>query len=289
MLFPKFKKVTMKHCASIDLEDWYSDVERVQPPDPGAFARAFDRQLECIESIFAEADVRCTFFTLGRTAERYPNWIKRLQAAGHEIASHGYGHELLYNLTPGSFREDIRRSLDTIAGITGVRPQGYRAPYFSLGKSQQSWAYEVMAEEGLQYSSSVFPFPGRKYGIGDHSIVPIRVATPSGSLVEMPMSVVQVAGRRLPVAGGGFWRATPRSAIRVAARMIAREKRSLVLYLHPHEFDPKPLRSHQGFARNLYVNLGRRSIASKLSDMLRRFPFAPMSVVVNDFSKGADD
>lgn len=277
----------MRHCASIDLEDWYSDVEHVQPPDPGAFGRAFNRQLECIESIFDQAGVRCTFFTLGRTAERYPNWIRRLQAAGHEIASHGYGHELLYNLTPASFREDIRRSLDAIAGITGLRPQGYRAPYFSLGKGQ-SWAYEVMAEEGLRYSSSVFPFPGRKYGIGDHSIVPVRVPTPSGPLVEMPMSVIQVAGRRLPVAGGGFWRATPRAAIEIAAKMIARENRSLVLYLHPHEFDPEPLRSHQGIARNLYVNVGRKSIVTKLRHMLKSFPFVPMSIVVDEFAKKAD-
>jgi polysaccharide deacetylase family protein (PEP-CTERM system associated) len=274
----------MKHCASIDLEDWYFDVEHVKPADPEGFGHAFDRQLGCIESIFDEAGVRCTFFTLGRTAARYPEWIRRLQGAGHEIASHGHGHALLRDLNPESFREDIRRSLDTIAGITGVRPQGYRAPYFSLGKGQM-WAYEVMAEEGLRYSSSVFPFPGRHYGIGDHSISPIRVATPSGSLVEMPLSVVTLAGRRLPVAGGGFWRATPQAAITIAARMIARENRSLVLYLHPHEFDPQPLRSHQGVARNLYVNLGRSSIASKLRHMLKRFPFVPMSVVVDEFSK----
>ena len=272
----------MKHCASIDLEDWYFDVEHVKPADPSVFGRAFDRQMDCIESIFDEAGVRCTFFTLGRTAERYPARIRRLHAAGHEIASHGYGHELLTRLTPASMREDIRRSLDTIAGITGVRPQGYRAPYFSLGKGQ-SWAYEVLAEAGLKYSSSVFPFPGRNYGIGDHSIVPIHVSTPSGSLVEMPLSVVQLAGRRLPVAGGGFWRATPRAAISIAARMIARENRSLVLYLHPHEFDPEPLHSHQGRLRNLYVNLGRKSIASKLRHMLEAFPFVPMSVVVEEF------
>lgn len=277
----------MKHCASIDLEDWYSDVEHVKPADPAAFGTAFERQMDCIESIFDEAGVRSTFFTLGRTAERYPARIRRLHAAGHEIASHGYGHQRLPDLTPASFREDIRRSLDTIAAITGVRPQGYRAPYFSLGK-RQGWAYEVMAEHDLKYSSSVFPFPGRNYGIGDHSIVPVRVSTPSGTLVEMPLSVVQLAGRRLPVAGGGFWRATPPAAISIAARMIARENRPLVLYLHPHEFDPEPLRSHQGITRNLYVNLGRRSIASKLRHMLKGFPFVPMSIVVEELSKSGN-
>ncbi|HEY2382255.1 MAG TPA: DUF3473 domain-containing protein [Terriglobia bacterium] len=274
----------MKHCASIDLEDWYSDVEHVTPADPAAFASAFNRQLECIESIFDKANVRCTFFTLGRTAERYPEWIKRLHAAGHEIASHGYGHDLLSDLNPSSFRDDIRRSLDVISAIIGVRPKGYRAPYFSLGQGQ-SWAYEVMLEEGMLYSSSVFPFPGRHYGIGDHSIVPVTVARPGGTLVEMPLSVVKLAGRRLPVAGGGFWRAMPRASIAIAAGMIARENRPLVLYLHPHEFDPQPLHSHKGLARNVYVNLGRQSIASKLSDMLKRFPFAPMCAVVDELSQ----
>jgi polysaccharide deacetylase family protein (PEP-CTERM system associated) len=269
----------MKHCASIDLEDWYSDVECVMPQDSAAFARAFDRQLGRIESIFDDAGVRCTFFTLGRTAERHPEWIRRLHAAGHEIATHGHGHDRLPMLNPESFRADVRRSLDIIANIIGVRPQGYRAPYFSLG-SAQTWVYDILVGEGLRYSSSVFPFPGRRYGIGNHPITPVRVKTASGSLVEMPLSVIEVSGRRIPVAGGGFWRATPRIAIDLAIRRISREGRGLVLYLHPHEFDPERLRSHRGLARNVYVNLGRRSIAGKLEHILKQFPFVPMSEVV---------
>ena len=269
----------MKHCASIDLEDWYHDVEHVEPPDSTAFASAFDRQLGCIESILDEAGVRCTFFALGRTAERYPGWIKRLHASGHEIATHGHGHDRLPTLNAASFRADVRRSLAVIADLIGVQPQGYRAPYFSLGNGEM-WAYEILVEEGLSYSSSVFPFQGRHYGIGDHPIAPVRIATASGALVEMPLSVVEIAGRRLPVAGGGFWRATPRVAIDFASRLIAREGRALVLYLHPHEFDPEPLRSHRGTARNIYVNLGRASVAGKLTHIMKHFPFAPMLVVV---------
>ena len=272
----------LKHCASIDLEDWYNDVECVVPRDSRAFSQAFDRQLNRIQSIFDEAGVRCTFFALGRTAERYPAWIKRLHAEGHEIATHGYGHARITTLDPVSFRADVRRSLDVVADLVGVRPQGYRAPYFSLGRGEM-WAYEILAGEGLRYSSSVFPFPGRNYGIGDHPKSPLRVVTPSGTLVEMPLSVVNLAGRRLPVAGGGFWRATPRLAIRLAASRIEREGRSFVMYLHPHEFDPEPLHSHNGFVRNLYVNLGRASIAEKLRYMLKRFSFVPLSSVVAGF------
>jgi peptidoglycan/xylan/chitin deacetylase (PgdA/CDA1 family) len=130
---------SLKHCASIDLEDWYFDVEHVTPPDNAAFTRAFDRQVNRIESILDEANVRCTFFALGRTVERYPGWIKRLHAAGHEIATHGYGHDRLPTLNPKSLRADVRRSIEVIADLVGTRPQGYRAPYFSLG-ANQSWA-----------------------------------------------------------------------------------------------------------------------------------------------------
>ena len=142
------------------------------------------------------------------------------------------------------------------------------------------WAYEILVEEGLRYSSSVFPFPGRQYGIGDHPIGPVRIATASGELVEMPLSVIEIAGRRLPIAGGGFWRATPRLAIDLAVRAVTREGRALVLYLHPHEFDPQPLRSSHGIARDIYVNLGRSSISGKLANILKRFPFVPLSAVV---------
>src|SRR5690349_14720234 len=116
--------IDVKHCASIDLEDWYFDVEHVVPSDARAFGQAFDRQLHRIESILDETGVRCTFFALGRTAERHPQWIKRLHAAGHEIATHGYGHDRLPALDPAAFRADVRRSLDVVADLVGMRPQG---------------------------------------------------------------------------------------------------------------------------------------------------------------------
>jgi polysaccharide deacetylase family protein (PEP-CTERM system associated) len=275
----------LKHCASIDLEDWYFDVEHVVPADSAAFTQAFDRQLQRIETILQEADVRCTFFALGRTVERYPDWIKRLHSAGHEIATHGYGHDRLPQLNPESFRADVRRALAVVADLVGMRPQGYRAPYFSLGKAQ-SWAYEVLAGEGFRYSSSVLPF-GRKPSSNGGPLIPVRIKTASGSIVEMPGSAIEVAGRRVPVAGGGFWRALPRFAIDIAAHRISREGRSLVLYLHPHEFDPQPLRSHKGLVRNAYVNFGRASIAGKLQYILKRFSFHPISDAVSALGHAA--
>lgn len=251
----------------------------MQPVDSARFARALDRQLERVVQILDEARTRCTFFVLAKTAERSPHWIKRLSAAGHEIASHGYGHERLSTLTPHLFRDDLRRSLDVLAALTGARPRGYRAPYLSLGRREVSWAYDVMLEEGIAWSSSVLPFAARG-GIGDHALGAVRVARPSGSLVEVPVSVVELAGRRIPIAGGGFWRATPAPLIDAGLRRLAHEGRAAVVYLHPHEFDDEPLRSHRGRRRNAYVNLGRASIADKLRRALRAFSFGPMGELV---------
>jgi polysaccharide deacetylase family protein (PEP-CTERM system associated) len=276
----------LKHCASIDLEDWYFDVEHVVPPDTAAFTQAFDRQLNRIQSILDDAKVRCTFFALGRTVERHPAWIKRLHSAGHEIATHGYGHGRLRTLNPESFRADVRRSLNVVADLIGTRPKGYRAPYFSLGKAQ-SWAYEILIDEGLRYSSSVLPF-GREQRTSRCPLAPVRIATAGGSIVEMPASVIEVAGCRLPVAGGGFWRALPRTAINAATERITRDGRALVLYLHPHEFDPQPLHSHKGIARNAYVNFGRPSVAGKLQYILKRFSFHPISDAVSGLGNIAE-
>src|SRR5205814_1663682 len=104
-------------------------------------------------------------------------------------------------------------------------------------------------------------------------LAPVRIKTPSGSVVEMPGSVIEIAGRRVPVAGGGFWRALPRVAIDLAAQRIVREGRALVFYLHPHEFDSENLRSHKGIARNVYANLGRRSVPEKLRFIFKKFSF----------------
>jgi polysaccharide deacetylase family protein (PEP-CTERM system associated) len=266
----------MGHFASIDLEDWYNDVEHVEPANDAAFARAFDRQLSRVVEIFDVTGTRATFFTLGRTAERWPQWIKKLHAAGHEIASHGYRHDTLPTLTPTAFRADLRRSLDVLAGLTGVRPVGYRAPIFSLGRAETAWAYDVMVEEGIRYSSSVFPFRGRRYGIDDHPLTPVRVTRGAGSLLEVPLSVVSVRGRRIPIAGGGFWRVTPTPLIHAGLRAIERDGRAAVLYLHPHEFDDQALRSERGWRRDAWVNLGRRSIAGKLRGVLQAYRFGPL-------------
>jgi polysaccharide deacetylase family protein (PEP-CTERM system associated) len=261
-----------KHLASIDLEDWYNDVERTGALTPDEAARAFDRQLEAIVSILDSARTRCTFFVLGSTAERFPHWVARLHREGHEIASHGFGHERVYNLSPALLEDDLKRSMDVLGGITGESPFGYRAPYFSVDR-ERFWFYDVLVGLGFRYSSSVFPFRGRQYGIADHATSPQLVRRNGGEVVEFPLSVAEFAGVRIPIAGGGFWRLLPASVIDRFVGQAERAGHRFTMYLHPHEFDAAGLRSHRGRFRNLYVNLGRASVPEKFRRILSRYDF----------------
>ncbi len=267
---------TVDHVASIDFEDWYHDVEKVIPVDSASFTRAFDRQLERIVAILDGARTKATFFVLARTAERHPHWVKRLHDEGHEIATHGWGHERVTTLSPEAFRADLRRSIDVLRDITGHAPRGYRAPFFSVGPRELTWLYEVLAEEGVAYSSSVLPLRLRGRGVDGHPLGLTRVTTKAGAtLVELPLAALALRTRRVPFAGGGSWRALPLPFIEQGIRALEREQRAMVMYLHPHELDTEPLRSHRGFARDLYVNLGRASVAHKLTSLLRTFHFRP--------------
>jgi polysaccharide deacetylase family protein (PEP-CTERM system associated) len=265
------------HFASIDFEDWYHDVEKVAPVDTALFSRAFDRQLERVVDIFDRTHTKATFFVLARTAERHPHWVKRLHDAGHEIATHGWGHERVTSLSPAAFRADLRRSVDVLRGITGQAPRGYRAPFFSVGPRELTWLYDVLSEEGIAYSSSVLPLRLRGRGVDGHPLGITRVTTKAGaSLLEIPLAALELSRRRIPFAGGGSWRALPLAFIERGIRALEKEQRAMVMYLHPHEFDTAPLRSHRGLARNVYVNAGRASVAHKLESLLRMFTFRPV-------------
>lgn len=261
------------HFASIDLEDWYVDVEKV----PGRFDADFFRQCAHILECLKKYNTRCTFFVLGRTAERYPDLILLLSQMGHEIASHGYNHDRVHTLTPIQFWEDLDRSAKIIQEITRIRPIGYRAPYFSIPRDTP-WFYEILEELDFKYSSSVFPINARGYGNGSYSLNPVKIEIKSGrTIIEYPLSAMNIFGVRIPTAGGGFWRILPNSFIKMGIKSNERNSRPFVMYLHPHEFDPHPLRSDKGFFRNIYVNLGRSSIERKFASQISNFKFRPFS------------
>ncbi len=266
----------MNNGLSFDIEDWFQ-VENLRGACP---RESWDRQELRVEvgtsrilDALAEAGQHATFFILGWVAERRPQLVRRIADAGHEVASHGYGHELVYRLTPDAFRDDLRRSKKLLEDITGVSPRGYRAPSFSITR-ESLWAIDVLREEGFWYDSSVFPTSVHdRYGLEDYGTRPYR--WPNG-LWEIPMAVAELGGQRLPVAGGGYFRLLPYGLSRWLLRRINAADQPFAFYLHPWELDPDQPRvavsRWLGFRH--YVNLA--STRRKLRRLLEDFRFAPM-------------
>ncbi len=267
----------MLNALTVDLEDWPQAVLNHRLP-------ITDRVIANAERVLALLDrhrVRATFFALGRVCECHPRLLPMIAAEGHEIASHGYGHELVYRLNPERFAADIRRSAEIIEAQTGRRPIGYRAPAFSI-TSQSLWAYPILAESGFVYSSSVFPIRKHRYGIPEAPRGPYQVD--GGRLIEFPLATLEVLGHRLPACGGGYLRLFPALVHAAAVRQLNASGLPAVVYLHPYElsvgevgrFVREGLRV--GPWRRLKQSLWRGRTKSRLARLLDRFEFAPLDV-----------
>ena len=269
---------------TVDVEDYF----QVQ-----AFAGVIDRAdwdtLPCrveantdrILQQFEEAGVAATFFTLGWVADRYPGVVRRIVAAGHELASHGYGHARADGQTPGEFREDVRRARGVLQDLGGVPVAGYRAPTFSIGP-RNPWAFDVLAEEGHAYSSSVFPVRHDLYGAPNAPRFPHRPM--GGPLVEIPMTTVRLGGRNLPCAGGGWFRLTPYSLFRALLRRFNRvEAAPGVFYFHPWEIDPgQPRVSAAPWLSRFRHRVNLSAMQNRLDRLLRDFAWDRMDRVFAD-------
>jgi polysaccharide deacetylase family protein (PEP-CTERM system associated) len=223
---------------TIDVEDYFqvSAFESVVAPDRwNEYESRVAANTDRVLGILADTGVRATFFVLGWVAERDPSIVRRIAAAGHEIASHGYGHRLVYDQTPAEFRDDVRRAKALLQDASGAPVLGYRAPSFSI-TGRSLWALDVLTEEGFRYDASIFPIRHDRYGIPSAPRHPYY-ARPG--LLEIPASTIRLAGTNLPVGGGGYFRLLPywwtRAGIR---RLNLAEKRPAVFYLHPWEVDP---------------------------------------------------
>ena len=230
--------------------------------------------------------VKATFFCLGWIAERTPGLVRGILNRGHEIASHGYGHELVYQIGPERFREDIRRGKGILEDITGAKVRGYRAPSYSI--TQKSlWALELLVQEGFCYDSSIFPVVHDHYGIPDAPRYPHAIDTGTGTIWEFPLTTLEMwtVGRklRLPIAGGGYLRLFPSALIAHWMRRINhRDQQPTVLYLHPWEIDTKQPRVHARMKSRFrhYLNLG--STEKKLCNLINSLPFDTMNRVLTD-------
>ncbi len=227
--------------------------------------------------VLAERQVRGTFFVLGWVAERVPTLVRRIAAAGHEVACHGYSHKLVYTQSPAEFREETLRAKHCLEDTLGHGVSGYRAASFSVTR-QSLWALDVLIDAGFRYDSSIFPIHHDLYGIPGATPEPHLVSAPSGrKLAEFPMSAANFLGVQVPVSGGGYFRILPYWLTRAGLRQInERKQRPFAFYLHPWELDPGQPRIKVGaFSRfRHYTNLSR--CEARLRQVLREFAFSSM-------------
>lgn len=264
---------------TIDFEDWYQGLE-IPIERWGGYEDRMELAGRRILELLAAAGARGTFFVLGAVAERHPHLVREIAAGGHEIATHGFSHTLVYQQTPAEFREELRRSIGVLEDLAQAPVIGHRAPFFSI-TNDSLWALDVLAEEGIRYDSSIFPTRNPRYGIVDAPRWPYAIETDGGALQEFPITTWQVRGRRVPVAGGAYFRIWPYAVTRRAFRDINRAGRSAVFYLHPWEVDPTHPRIALPNRIRLthYVNL--KATAQRLERLLRDFAFAPMQEVLH--------
>ncbi len=245
---------------SVDVEDWFqvSAFERVVDRSrwdalPCRVERNVERLLELLERRAAKA----TFFTLGWIAERHPGVVRAIERSGHEVASHGYGHARVRELTPDAFREDVRRAKSILEDLAGRPVLGYRAPSFSIGDATP-WAFDILRAEGHVYSSSVYPIRHDLYG--SPSAPRFAHLTPSG-LLEIPPTSIRIGGRNFPASGGGFFRLLPYGLSRWGLRRVnAVDGEPAIFYCHPWEIDPDQPRVRDAGWRSSfrhYLNLER--------------------------------
>jgi polysaccharide deacetylase family protein (PEP-CTERM system associated) len=230
--------------------------------------------------LFASRQARATFSILGWVADKYPDLVRDIAAGGHEIASHGYWHQIVYSLTPDEFRADVRRSKDVLEQLVGVPVTGYRAPSFSITR-KSLWALDVLIEEGYAYDASIFPVRHDRYGIPDAPRHSYTLERDGRVITEVPPSTMRVGGQNLAVAGGGYFRLLPYVwTQKGVARLNHHERRPAIFYLHPWEIDTDQPRLPVGLATRLrhYGNLGRT--AGRLARLLDEFRFGTVADVV---------
>ena len=238
--------------------------------------------------IFDEAGITATFFVLGWVAERYPQLVQKIASKRHEIASHGYGHRLIYDQTATAFREDVRRAKRLLEDASGRHVIGYRAPSYSI-TPQSLWALDVLLEEGYRYDSSIFPIRHDRYGIPLSARLPYAIQRDAGTLIEVPASTARVGPLTVPVAGGGYFRILPYWWTRWGiGRVNRREARPAIFYLHPWEIDPDQPRLKAGTLSRFRHYRNLEQTEARLRALLKDFRFGTVESVIANMPTTAD-
>jgi len=269
---------------TIDVEDYFqvSAFDAVVSRDSwDTFPSRVVANTERLLAMFDEHRVKSTFFVLGWVANRFPTLVADIAKAGHELASHGFHHRLVYDQTQDAFRDDVRRAKHLIEDQSGQQVRGYRAPSYSI-TNRSLWALDVLAEEGYTYDASIFPIRHDRYGIPDAPRHPYAMARAAGSLTEAPPSTVRIGSTNLPVAGGGYFRLLPYQWTSWGIRRINEEEgKPAIFYLHPWEIDPdQPRLQASALSRfRHYRNLSETE--PRLRRLLSEFRFGPLASLLD--------
>ena len=273
----------MLNTLTIDVEDYYmvsAFANRIKFEDWHKFESRVEKNTYILLDLLDLYGVRATFFILGWVAERHPELVKEIDRRGHELASHGYNHRLVYELTPQEFREDTRKSKGIIEDIAGKPVIGYRATSFSITE-RSIWALDILIEEGLLYDSSIFPIRHDRYGMPNAERFPHPIKSNGRTIIEFPPSTYHILGKNIPVAGGGYLRLLPLWFTKTALRKINdKEKQPTLLYIHPWELDAEQPRLNGSMLSMFrhYTNI--KQTLFKIRRLLESFRFAPIKEVL---------
>jgi polysaccharide deacetylase family protein (PEP-CTERM system associated) len=280
----------MPNALTCEIEDWFHILGSDKVPgieDWATLPLCAERNVERLLQLFRDTRARATFFCLGWMAQRMPQLIRRCQAAGHEIGSHGYAHIMACRTNRAAFREDIVRAKGILEDITGKEVIGFRSPGFSV-KNGNAWFFDVVSEAGHQYDASVFPARHGHGGFHGGDPGPHVVPTSGGPLVEVPVSTVSVLGRRFCFFGGGYLRVSPLPVIRWGARQLHQQKRPLIVYVHPREIDPDHQRLPLGWWRSFKCYNNLRTTWPKLKWLCEHHRLGTMAELVARLGLGED-
>lgn len=273
---PAEKKIPLVNALSIDVEDYFHvsafelTINRNHWDD---YAGRVAQNTERILNILGEKNIQATFFVLGWVAKRCPKMVRTIKSLGHEIAAHGYNHELITKQTPAQFRKDLKESIDVLEDITGDKILGYRAPSFSV-TPKTLWSIDIMIELGLKYDSSVFPALRDYGGYPGAPQIPYKI---KNDFWEFPLSTYKFLGLSIPVAGGGYFRLFPYGLTRYFLRETNRQGLPFVFYLHPWEMDTsQPRIKEASFISRFrhYQNLEKTE--PRFRSLCRDFAFGPI-------------
>ncbi|HYV98132.1 MAG TPA: XrtA system polysaccharide deacetylase [Gemmatimonadaceae bacterium] len=272
------------HFFTVDVEEYFQVRALETAVDRSAWEtlpRRLDRPMHILLDQLEAAGARGTFFTLGWVADRNPDIVRRIVKGGHELASHGYWHRRVADMTPAEFREDLRTSKVALENCGGVSVIGFRAPNFSIVEGCD-WAFDILLEEGFQYDSSVFPIWRPGYGNPSAPRAPHRITRPAGTLAEFPLATTTVLGLRVPAAGGGYLRQFPFALIHRAFAEASARGVPATFYVHPWELDAEQPRFDVPLLTRVRHYRGLAATEGRIARLLRDFPFGTIASSLND-------